>query len=111
MGLLLEPEVQRTLLGKLRVLALFKKDAKSQIVGGKVTSGKIVRGSAADIVRAQNKIGSGKLGQLQQNKDDMTEVKEGLEAGLRVDFGKEAVDIKEGDIIECYEEEKIQRTL
>jgi len=111
MGLLLEPEVQRTLLGKLRVLALFKKDAKSQIVGGKVTSGKIIRGSVVDIVRAQNKIGSGKLGQLQQNKDDMTEVKEGLEAGLRVDFGKEAVDIKEGDIIECYEEEKIQRTL
>lgn len=111
MGALLEPEVKRTLLGKLKILALFKKDSKSQIVGGKVVSGKITRGSVVDIIRAQNKIGSGKLSQLQQNKEDMTEVKEGLEAGLRVDFGKEPVDIKEGDTVECYEEEKIQRTL
>src|SRR3989344_5267378 len=40
----LDPEIQRTLLGKLKVLALFKKDSKSQIVGGKVLSGKAVRG-------------------------------------------------------------------
>lgn len=108
---LLEPEIRRTQLGKLRVLALFKKDAKSQIVGGKVVSGKIIRGSVVDVIRGQNKIGFGKLGQLQHNKEDMSEVKEGLEAGLRVDFGKDGVEIKEGDMLEVYEEEKIARTL
>lgn len=111
MAELLEPEIKRTLLGKLKVLALFKKDAKSQIIGGKVVSGKVIRGSVVDIVRGQNKIGSGKLGQLQHNKEDMPEVKEGLEAGLRIDFGKDLVEIKEGDVLEIYDEEKIARTL
>ena len=111
MGALLEPEVRRTLLGKLKILAIFKKDGKSPIIGGKVVSGKVVRGAVADVVRGANKIGTAKVIQLQHNKDDVTEVKEGLEAGLKMDFNKETPELKEGDALEVYEEEIIPRTL
>lgn len=112
MVLLLEPEVKKTLLGKLKILAVFKKDSKSQIIGGKVVSGKVLRGSTVDLMRGGSKIGGGKIIQLQHDKEDITEVKEGLEAGLRIEsVGKEQLDIKEGDILECYEEERIARSL
>lgn len=110
---LLEPEIEKTLLGKLKVLAVFKKDARSQIIGGKVISGKITRGSMVDVTRNGAKMALGKLGQLQQNKIDSQEVKEGQEAGVRFDPlpNQPSQDIKEGDILDVYEEKKIERTL
>lgn len=113
LGGLLEPETERTLLGRLKVLAIFKKDARSQIVGGKVISGKIVRGGVIDVMRNGAKIALGKLGQLQQNKADSPEVKEGQEAGIRFDPmpNQSSQEIKEGDILDVYEEKKIERTL
>ncbi len=134
MGKLLEPELQRTLLGKLKVLALFKKDPKFQVIGGKVLSGKVVRGAVVDVVRNGEIITKGKLGQLQQNKEDVSEVKEGLEAGIRLDSIPDSpstppshkaskgqsratedkqpfVEIAVGDILEIYEEEEISRSL
>ena len=110
MSALMTPEIKRTLLGKLKLLAVFKKD----IVGGKVTLGKIARGSVVDILRGANKIGVAKITQLQHNKEDVTEVKEGLEAGLRLDSGNPpagGLELKVGDVLECYEEEIISRTL
>jgi len=75
-------------------------------------SGKAVRGAMGDVVRGGSVIVSGKIGQLQHNKEDMPEVKDGLEAGIRFDaVGKEFSDVKVGDILDIYEEEKIARTL
>lgn len=113
LGGLLEPEIERTLLGRLKVLATFKKDARSQIVGGKVLSGKIVRGGIIDVMRNGAKIALGKLGQLQQNKADSPEVKEGQEAGVRFEPlpNQPSQEIKEGDILDVYEEKKLERTL
>lgn len=111
MGALLAPEIKRNVFGKLKVLAVFKTESRSQIVGGKVTSGKAVRGALIDIVRGNTFIRVGKLGQLQTKKEDVPEVKEGLEAGFRVDRGDSIEDIKEGDILEIYEEERVQRSL
>ena len=112
---LLDPEINRIALGKLKVLALFKKDLKNQVVGGKVISGKIKRGTMVDILRNNNIIVKGKLGQLQHQKADVEEVAEGLECGLRIDFLGQSLSpnmyIKEGDVLEVYEEEKIRRTL
>lgn len=119
---LLEPEIKRTLLAKLKVLATFKKEAKYQVVGGKVLSGKVVRGSVVDIVRNGEVVGKGKLGQLQHNKEDVAEVKEGLEAGIRLDAisspsakasegGQPFAEVVVGDILEVYEEEKVERSL
>ena len=114
---LLDPEINRIPLGKLKVLALFKKEVKSQIVGGKVVSGKIKRGAMVDVLRSgKEAVATGKLSQLQQQKADVEEVAEGLEAGIRFDFGAlknitPNMYIREGDALEVYEEEKIKRSI
>ncbi|KKT82523.1 MAG: translation initiation factor IF-2 [Candidatus Yanofskybacteria bacterium RIFCSPHIGHO2_02_FULL_44_12b] len=109
---LLDPEIKKIPLGKLKILAVFKKDPKWQIVGGKVVSGKIMRGAMADALRGNVAIGSGKISQLQHNKEDTQEVKEGFECGIRFDTaGKEFKEIKVGDILDVYEEEKLARSL
>ena len=67
-----------------------------------------------EVTRNSNVITKGKLGQLQQQKADVEEVAEGLEAGLRVDFGQPIAPnmfVKEGDILEVYEEERIKKSL
>lgn len=113
MSLLLEPEIRRMPLGKLKVLAIFKQDSKSQIIGGKISAGKIIRGALVDVLRNNNKLLSGRITQLQHNKEDVGEVKEGSEAGLKFEplSGQPSWDIKEGDVLELYEEEKIARNL
>ena len=110
---LLEPEIKRTLMGKLKVLAIFRNESKYKVVGGKVLSGKVVRGAVVDVIRDGEVVSKGKLGQLQQNKEDVSEVKEGLEAGIRFDpiQDKPFEEIKEGDVLEIYEEEEIKGTL
>ena len=111
---LLDPEIRRIPLGKLKILALFKNSGKSQIVGGKITQGKLARGAMIDVTRNGVVLISGRLGQLQHNKADVAEVAEGLEAGIRFDGQSQPLPqqlIKEGDILEIYEEEKIKRTV
>jgi translation initiation factor IF-2 len=109
---LLEPEIKRTPLAKVKILATFKNMAKSQIVGGKVIQGKVVRGAMIDVIRDGAPLVTGKLGQLQRDKVDVAEVAEGLEAGIRFDLPPESTVslpiIKEGDVLEIYEEEKIK---
>lgn len=109
---LLEPETRRNFLGKVKILAVFKTDSRSQIIGGKVTSGKIMRGALVEVTRNNAKLISGKITQLQHNKADSTEVKEGLECGMKFEKSIPSEwDIKEGDVLEAYEEEKITRSL
>ena len=112
---LLDVEVKRIPLGKMKVLALFKTSAKAQIIGGKIIQGKAVRGSMIDVMRNNAILIIGKMGQLQHNKADVTEVSEGLEAGIRFDMSPSTTTpqpaIKEGDVLEIYQEEKIKRTI
>ncbi len=112
---MLDPEIKRIPLGKLKILAVFKNTGKSQIVGGRVTQGKILRGTMADVIRNGTVLLTGKLGQLQHNKADVAEVGEGLEAGIRFDLAAGSTGIpiliKEGDVLEIYQEEKIKRTI
>lgn len=110
---MLDPEIRKTPLGKIKILGVFKKDSRSQIVGGKVVSGRIVRGTLAEVFRNNTKLLNGKITQLQHNKEDIGEVREGLQCGLKFEMlpGQAAWDIKEGDVMEIYEEEKIARSL
>ena len=115
MSELLEPEIRRVPLGKLKILAVFKKEAKYQIVGGRVASGKMVRGALADVVRGSSTLTAGRIGQLQAGKKDVSEVAEGLECGIRFDMLGAVKDvpviIKEGDVLDVYSEEKIKRSI
>lgn len=105
---LLEPEIQRTVLGKVKILKLFKKGSNYQIIGGRVTSGSAKRGALIDVLRNDGKIVSGRLSQLQHNKADTDEVKEGLECGIIFEGPTE---IQEGDVLEIYTEEKIRKSI
>ncbi|HVZ11071.1 MAG TPA: translation initiation factor IF-2 [Candidatus Paceibacterota bacterium] len=112
MANLLEPEVRRIPLGKVKILGVFKKDARFQVIGGRVTSGTLVRGALGEIVRDGNTVLTGKITQVQQNKEDVSEVHEGVEGGIRLEVDpKKNPDVRVGDILEVYEEEKIARTL
>lgn len=113
MSELLDPEIKRTVLGRVRVLALFKGgEGKIQIIGGKVISGKAIRGAMIDVLRNNLTLMTGRLGQLQQNKVDVPEVAEGNELGIRFDGpSKTPYSVAIGDILEIYQEEKIKRTI
>ncbi len=114
MSELLDPEIRRTALGRMKVLATFGGTARSQIFGGKVTQGKAVRGAVVSVLRNNVVITTGKLAQLQQSKQDVPEVTEGLEAGIRLDIPNditEAPFVKESDILDIYKEEKILRSI
>ncbi len=108
MSELLDPEIKRTDLGRLKVLAQFKNLKKGMVVGGSVSQGKIVKGQHLEIVRDKNIIGNGMLTQLQQNKQDAVRVKENMECGITFE-GKERIEV--GDTLICYKEEKIKRKL
>lgn len=105
---MLPPEIERLDFGKLKVLAIFKTGKKDMIVGGKVTSGKVVQGSLVEVLRSSQVIGKGNLANLQQNKVDTDEVKEGNECGIT--FSGETK-IKEEDTLVFYKEEVKKKTL
>jgi translation initiation factor IF-2 len=105
---LLEPEIEREELGKLKIIAVFRKEKSRMIVGGKVLEGKIVNKTNLDVIRNGEKVTSGKIIQLQHNKKDMAEVEKGREAGIL--FEGEPI-IEEGDILENYRVEKKKREL
>ncbi len=101
---LVQPEIERTDLGRAKILAIFKKQDSRQIIGGKVTSGKLEKGAMIEIQRGTEAIGKGKIRELQQMKQTADEVREGFEFGTMVEFSGE---IKEGDSLVAYQEEKI----
>jgi len=81
--------------GRLKILAAFDTtNTSNQIIGGEVTEGEIKSQGELELFRRDKKIGSGKILNLQQNKDDVQSVETGLQCGLR--FNCETV-IEKGD--------------
>jgi len=95
-------EVKRVDCGKLKVLAIFKRDKDGQIIGGKVIEGKIINDSKFDLMRQNVKIDEGEIVQLQSGKQDVGEVVNPNECGMKAKIGHE---INEGDILLVYKEE------
>ena len=83
MQLLVKPEINRIELGRLKVLAVFRTENSSQIVGGKVLDGMIKNNSLIDVKRGDDFIVSGKLTRLQAGKQDVESVEKDIEAGLK----------------------------
>ncbi|HBA36818.1 TPA: translation initiation factor IF-2 [Candidatus Falkowbacteria bacterium] len=104
MQLLIKPEINRVELGRLKVLAVFRTEANSQIIGGKVLDGAIKNDSLIDVKRGTDFVVSGKLTRLQSGKQDVDQVDQDEEAGIKYE-GKPVVAV--GDILEVYREEKI----
>ncbi|MDD5291392.1 MAG: translation initiation factor IF-2 [Patescibacteria group bacterium] len=105
---LVEPEIKRVDLGRLKVLAVFRTDPGNQIVGGKVLSGRIETDSSAEVVRAGEVVEKGKVVRLQLNKKNIDSAEENQECGLQYE-GKPI--IKEGDILQFYKMEEIKEKI
>jgi len=82
---MLPPIVDETEIGQLNVLAIFRNENSFQVIGGKVTKGKMENGVDAHLVRKGTIVASGRIGQLQSNKQNAKEVFEGSECGLKVE--------------------------
>ncbi|MEI7498032.1 MAG: translation initiation factor IF-2, partial [Candidatus Falkowbacteria bacterium] len=107
MQALIEPEIKRTELGKLRILAVFRDLGKEQIIGGKVTSGILEENCFFEVERDGQLIGAGKLLELQAGKQIVKMVDINQECGLKY----QGEPVKEGDILFAYKEEKIIKKL
>lgn len=105
---LLPPEIIETILGRAKILACFSKNKDLQIIGGRVSAGKIKTEAKFRIWRCANLIGAGKNIELQRNKRSAPIVAEGEDCGLKV---KAEIDIVAGDELEFYEQEERRRTL
>lgn len=105
--MLLPPEIVRTDYGELSVLAIFKTGKHDMIVGGRVSSGKMIRGSLIEIKRGEI-IGQGRMLNLQQNKQNADEVNQGNECGIVFEGN---IKIQVGDTMVCYKEEEKRRSL
>lgn len=105
---MLPAEVKIIPLGKAKILAFFKREHDKQIVGGKVTSGKIKRGARCNVLRGNREIGKGAVQDLQSQKKAVSEVPEGSEFGMLTDVRPQ---IQAGDALEIYEEERIKQKL
>ncbi|MDD3284249.1 MAG: translation initiation factor IF-2 [Patescibacteria group bacterium] len=94
-------ETIREQIGELLILAIFRVMPNGIIIGGKIQKGKITKDSIAKVIRNNNFITTGKIKSLQSGKQNVNEVVEGQECGL--EFSGETT-IKEGDILEIYNE-------
>jgi len=105
---LLKPEERETVLGEAEVLQLFKVSKVGTIAGCMVRSGTIQRTAKARIIRDGTSVYTGTLSSLKRFKDDVREVREGLECGIGIENFN---DLKVGDRIESFRMEEIKRTL
>jgi translation initiation factor IF-2 len=105
---LLAPEYRQKDLGKAEVRQIFSIPKIGVIAGSYVTEGKIVRNGKLRLVRDSVQIWEGDVASLRRFKDDAKEVATGYECGIGLQGYN---DVKEGDIIECYEMEEIEATL
>jgi translation initiation factor IF-2 len=105
---LLKPEERETVLGEAEVLQLFKVSKVGTIAGCAVRSGTIQRTAKARIIRDGSIVYTGNVSSLKRFKDDVREVREGLECGIGIENFN---DLKVGDRIESFRMEEIKRTL
>ncbi len=97
------PEVVRKELGKIKTLIIFRTEKNRQIIGGRVLEGKAKKGAMVDILRDEQKIGQGKLINLQKGKRDVEECGVRDECGILYEGSNK---IEEGDNLLIYTEER-----
>jgi translation initiation factor IF-2 len=105
---LLKPEEKEVVVGEAEVRQLFKISGVGTIAGCYVRSGTVQRGAKARVVRDGVAVYTGAFASLRRFKDDVKEVKDGLECGIGIENFN---DVKVGDVIEAYRIESVARSL
>lgn len=104
----LKPEIIRTNLGVLKVLAVFRVEKNYAIIGGRVEEGKAIKTAKVKILRSGAEVGEGAIAELQHAKQAVESIPGGTECGLKV-ITRTALEIN--DVLEIYKEEKKERKL
>ncbi len=105
---MLAPERKEHIIGSAEVREVFKIRKVGTIAGSEVVDGVVDRKSGVRLIREGIVVYEGELSSLKRFKDDVSEVREGLECGIGIaNFN----DIKVGDVIESYTVEEVARTL
>ncbi|MDP6795200.1 MAG: translation initiation factor IF-2 [Verrucomicrobiota bacterium] len=104
---LLDPLMKDVVTGQAEVRKIFELSKGGNVAGCAVTSGKIVRGKMR-VVRKGDLVYEGISHTLKRFKDEVNEVRSGMECGIRLDGFD---DFQEGDIVECYTQEKVAQSL
>ena len=105
---MLSPDLRETMLGNAEILEVFNVSKSGKVAGCKVTDGLVRRGARVRLIRDSVVIHEGELSSLRRFKDEVKEVNAGQECGMAFENYE---DLKQGDVIECYEVEEIARTL
>ena len=105
---LLEPVYKENYAGRAEVLNVFKITKVGQIAGCRVSDGLIRRDQQVRLLREGNEVWRGKIGSLKRFKDDVAEVRSGVECGIDLAGHK---DIRVGDIIETFTTETMAAEL
>jgi len=105
---MLSPEMKEEIVGNVEIRQVYKISKVGNIAGCMVMSGKITRNSLIRIIRDGVVVHSGELTALKRFKDDVKEVTKGYDCGIQI---KGYNDIKEGDVIEAYEEIAVKKKL
>jgi translation initiation factor IF-2 len=105
---LLEPIYKEVVLGRAEVREIFRVPKVGAIAGSYVTDGKITRASGLRLLRDGVVVYEGRIASLRRFKDDAREVMAGFECGIGIEGFN---DIHQGDVIEAYVKEQIERKL
>ena len=105
---MLAPEIKEEITGNAEVLQTYHISKVGTIAGAIVRDGKIKRTSKVRLIRDGIVVYTGELGSLKRFKDDVKDVVSGYDCGLSIQGYN---DVREGDIIEAYEEVAVKKTL
>jgi translation initiation factor IF-2 len=105
---MLAPEKREEIIGSAEIRTVFVASKIGTVAGCMVTSGQVTRSAHFRLLRENVVIYTGELDTLKRMKDDVREVKEGFECGIKL---KNYNDIKEGDQLEFFEVKEVARTL
>ncbi|HRO54392.1 MAG TPA: translation initiation factor IF-2, partial [Alicycliphilus sp.] len=105
---MLAPEQREEALGTAEIRTVFVATKIGTIAGSYITSGQVTRGCRFRLLRENVVIYTGEVEAVRRFKDDVKEVKEGFECGIKL---RNYTDIKEGDQLELFEIKEIARTL
>ncbi|MGB7784654.1 MAG: translation initiation factor IF-2 [Salinimicrobium sp.] len=105
---MLSPVMKEEITGNAEIREIFKVSKVGSIAGCMVTDGKIYRNSQIRLIRDGVVVYTGELASLKRFKDDVKEVSKGYDCGLQI---KNYNDIKEGDVVEAFQEVAVKKKL
>ena len=108
MGGMLAPEQREEVIGTAEIRTVFVASKIGTVAGCMITAGQVIRSARFRLLRDNVVIYTGEVESVKRLKDDVREVKEGFECGIKL---KNYNDIKEGDQLEFFEVKEVARTL